>query len=187
MRNDHHRGFTLIELLVVIAIIGILIALLLPAVQSAREAARRAHCTNNLKQLALAAHGYSDAHGVFPLGSFKQPPPVDPCRGSHEHGVLIALLPFLEQRPLFGAFNSSVHYETAPNSTIMGAGLSVLWCPSDPLVARPSSEHFGWPIQFTSYGELGHLELPAGESGARLHASVFLESLEPGEWDLLLL
>src|SRR3954447_24438274 len=119
MRADARRGFTLIELLVVISIIGVLIALLLPAVQAAREAARRAQCTNNLKQLGLAIHGYVDAHGVMPLGSFKMPTPVgaDPCRGGHEAGVFIALLPYLEQGPLFNAFNGSVHYETAPNST----------------------------------------------------------------------
>src|SRR3954463_147846 len=133
--SSRSRGFTLVELLVVISIIGALVALLLPAVQAAREAARRSRCANNLKQLALAAQGYADAHGVFPLGSFKQRPPVDHCGGSHEHGALIALLPFLEQRSLFDAFNSGVHFETAPNSTVMGAGLSVLWCPSDPSVA----------------------------------------------------
>src|SRR3954470_24658454 len=74
---SYMRGFTLVELLVVITIIGGLIALLLPGVQSAREAARRAQCVNNLKQVALALHGYADVHGVCPLGSYMMLPPGD--------------------------------------------------------------------------------------------------------------
>jgi prepilin-type N-terminal cleavage/methylation domain-containing protein/prepilin-type processing-associated H-X9-DG protein len=168
MRNDQHRGFTLIELLVVIAVIGVLIALLLPAVQAAREAARRTQCVNNLKQLGLAIQGYVDTHGVMPLGSFKMPPPAggDPCNGGHEAGVFIAILSFLEQGPLFNAFNSGVHYETAPNSTVNGTGLSVLWCPSDGMVSQADSKHFGWPVRFCSYmGNAGTWNSPPENRG----------------------
>jgi type II secretory pathway pseudopilin PulG len=117
----------MIELLVVIAVIGFVIALLLPAVQAAREAARRAQCVNNLKQLGLAVDGYHDNHGVMPLGSCKLPPPLaaDPCKGGHEAGAFIAILPFVERGPFFNAFNSNIHDETAPNSTANGTGLSV--------------------------------------------------------------
>jgi prepilin-type N-terminal cleavage/methylation domain-containing protein/prepilin-type processing-associated H-X9-DG protein len=168
VRYQESRGFTLIELLVVISIIAVLIALLLPAVQAAREAARRSQCTNNLKQLGLAIHGYIDTHGVMPLGSFKMSPPAagDPCKGGHEAGVFIAILPYLEQGPLFNAFNSNVHYETAPNSTVVGTGLSVLWCPSDSLVSQSDSKHFGWPVRFGSYmGSAGAWNSPAENRG----------------------
>ena len=101
------RGFTLIELLVVIAIIGVFIALLLPAVQSAREAARRTQCANNLKQLALANANYESSNGVFPLGCYMMPNPGDPysgpCSGRYEQSILIRLLPFVEQSTLYTA------------------------------------------------------------------------------------
>jgi prepilin-type N-terminal cleavage/methylation domain-containing protein len=132
------KGFTLIELLVVIAIIAVLIALLLPAVQSAREAARRAQCTNNLKQLGLANANYESAYGSYTLGSYMMTPipngsggysapPGDPSStpgsGRHEASIFVRLLPFMEQTQLFNAFNSSVHYDTAPNSTVQVTGV----------------------------------------------------------------
>src|ERR1700687_4100371 len=89
------RGFTLIELLVVIAIIAVLISLLLPAVQQAREAARRTQCRNNLKQIGLALHNYLDANQVFPPSSCFSLTPSFPKTGSWS--IHARLLPFLEQ------------------------------------------------------------------------------------------
>src|SRR5262252_3050074 len=95
-------AFTLVELLVVIAIIGLLVALLLPAVQAAREAARRMQCANNLKQIALAAHNYHDSNGVFPPGHLGIQYPGESWSGWSAHA---RLLPFLDQSPLFNALN----------------------------------------------------------------------------------
>ena len=120
-----HRGFTLIELLVVIAIIAVLIALLLPAVQSAREAARRMQCANNIKQLSLAAANYESVNGCFPPASL-------PSNGN-DPSILVRMLPFYEQGPIWNAFNTVVDNTGDPsNITIAGVGISTLWCPSDP-------------------------------------------------------
>src|SRR5688500_3842740 len=98
------RGFTLIELLVVIAIIGVLIALLLPAVQAAREAARRIQCTNNLKQLGLAIHNYQDVYGALP-------PAVQGGIGAvyMNYTGYSFLLPYVEKTAAFNAFNYSLN------------------------------------------------------------------------------
>ena len=113
IRTDH-KGFTLIELLVVIAIIGVLVALLLPAVQAAREAARRAQCVNNLKQIGIALFNYESSIGTFPPGyidyqnNSNNTPDLDMGPG---WGWAAMSLPFLEQQPLYNAINFSLESE----------------------------------------------------------------------------
>lgn len=124
MTTNCRRGFTLIELLVVIAIIGVLIALLLPAVQAAREAARRSQCTNNLKQIGLAIHNYHDRTNALPGAQLP--------RGLSSFSAITHLLPDLEQSPLYNALNCSVVSNTDPaNSTVMFTAISSFVCPSD--------------------------------------------------------
>jgi prepilin-type N-terminal cleavage/methylation domain-containing protein/prepilin-type processing-associated H-X9-DG protein len=125
-------AFTLIELLVVIAIIAVLISLLLPAVQSAREAARRAQCVNNLKQLALAAANYEGAIGTYPPGLYW-------CILTGQYagyigtncGPLVHLTPYIEQTALYNAVNFSENIYYNSNLTVHAVGSSALWCPSD--------------------------------------------------------
>ena len=120
----NRRAFTLIELLVVIAIIAVLIALLLPAVQSAREAARRAQCTNNLKQLGIAIHNYEGSIGSFPLGTIAAAWPSDPdlSPGNYRWGALACLTPFVEQAGLFNSLNFSfpLYRRVGPDPVLAG-------------------------------------------------------------------
>jgi len=127
-----HSAFTLIELLVVIAIIAMLVALLLPAVQQAREAARRSQCINNLKQIGLALHNYHDSYQFFPM--MRQTGTVP--SGVH-HGWGVKVLPYLDQAPLFNQFNFNFPWyqgtaDTPPsnNLTVTQTKLAVFRCPS---------------------------------------------------------
>ena len=136
------RGFTLIELLVVIAIIAVLIALLLPAVQAAREGARRAQCTNNMKQIGLAIANYESAIGCIVSGYVSgtgahgwtgvQGYDPDPATGDNGPGWgwLALLLPYAEQTPLANAINFSMPTWTAENGTVVKVQLAVYLCPS---------------------------------------------------------
>jgi prepilin-type N-terminal cleavage/methylation domain-containing protein/prepilin-type processing-associated H-X9-DG protein len=134
-RTSRRHGFTLIELLVVIAIIAVLIALLLPAVQSAREAARRAQCTNNLKQMGLAMHNYQSANNCLPYGM------KGCCWGSW----LVPVLPYVEAQALFncwnglgnntglpGYFDTDLRFRGVCNLTVSTSRVAAYYCPSDP-------------------------------------------------------
>ena len=136
-RRRRLGGFTLIELLVVIAIIAVLIALLLPAVQSAREAARRSQCVNNLKQIGLALHNYASTSGVFPPGysSFYKRDSGDAGTAEDDIGPGWAwgsmILPQLEQKPIYDAINFNLTMTFAANTTIQTLRMAAYLCPSD--------------------------------------------------------
>src|SRR5262245_37570793 len=146
MKVRSRSGFTLIELLVVIAIIGVLIALLLPAVQSAREAARRIQCTNNLKQIGIALHTYHSAANSFPPGRMK--PYLGNFSGSvtgecYKGGIAVHMhiAPFMEGNNLYNAFNFAAGRFRVPpsgppncpqNLTVVITKNTLFMCPSDP-------------------------------------------------------
>jgi prepilin-type N-terminal cleavage/methylation domain-containing protein/prepilin-type processing-associated H-X9-DG protein len=128
---SQRRGFTLVELLVVIAIVGVLVALLLPAVQAAREAARRMACANNLKNLGLAAHQYHGDHGRFPPGAVGPISPLLPqYAGLRHHALATFLLPYVEQQPLANQYRWDVSWFDPLNQPVVNVQLKIWRCPS---------------------------------------------------------
>ncbi len=158
------RGFTLIELLVVIAIIAVLIALLLPAVQSAREAARRAQCTNNLKQMALAVLNFESTYSNLPPGIGPYPDDLT-AGGGGRANVQAQLLPFIEGGNIYSSFNFHLNMNNfgvgTPNDTAQTQIVSSFVCPSDPSTVRfvLLNTPLGYCNYFASLGNTACMEL----------------------------
>ncbi|MBI3465629.1 MAG: DUF1559 domain-containing protein [Planctomycetes bacterium] len=136
----HRTGLSILELLVVVAVIALLVAILLPAIQIARESARRASCSNKLHQIGLAFHAYEADHKVFPPGtvSWRIGTPIRPVAGPWNQNVL--LLHHLGENVLYNAINLSLHYQDDANATIAGRSLEYFLCPSD---THPQAGRFG--------------------------------------------
>ena len=124
----HRRAFTLVELLVVIAIIGMLVALLLPAVQGARAAARRSQCQNNLRQLGLAVINYESTNSAFPAAVTAK---TDDLKQGHHSGLTL-LLPFIEQQNVFDAMNLEEDWKSRINLQAAKTKITVYECPTSP-------------------------------------------------------
>jgi prepilin-type N-terminal cleavage/methylation domain-containing protein/prepilin-type processing-associated H-X9-DG protein len=133
-RCNSNRGFTLVELLVVIAIIGILIALLLPAVQAAREAARRTKCTNNLKQMVLAIQNHASAKRLLPPGQLSddEHPNCDSSTGKTYTNWAIEILPYMEEVSLYGRYRQDLYNTDPINLAVIQTTLDFQTCPTDP-------------------------------------------------------
>ena len=186
--RTNRRGFTLIELLVVISIIGVLIALLLPAVQQAREAARRMSCTNNMKQLGLAIHNYESGNGSFPLkGAFLGVGTQSPY-WTNEWSITARILPYLDQNPLYSSINFSLDYSDPSNATVQTTNIGMIICPSETntqqfdagAIGLYSVTNYGWNVgDWYVHGGLG-TSIPATRGAFMINRSLKIANFTDG-------
>jgi prepilin-type N-terminal cleavage/methylation domain-containing protein/prepilin-type processing-associated H-X9-DG protein len=164
------RGFTLVELLVVIAIIGILVALLLPAVQAAREAARRVSCLNNVTQTGLALHNFEFHFEALPPGVTNSDGPIrNEAEGTHVSWI-VKILPYLEQNPLAQRFDQEAGAYADKNAQVRATQIRTLLCPSDPGLATNKEG----TVARSSYAGCYHdVEAPINDDN---HGLLFLNS-----------
>ena len=153
-RYSTRNAFTLVELLVVIAIVGVLVALLLPAVQAARESARRASCTNNMRQLGLAVINFTDAHGKLPVSNRPGGSTTSP-----RYSWALMMLPYFEEQNIYEQYDQSQNWSKAtavasygtPNAQLVAKPLAVFQCPSTPDNNRLDGDSQFWTLGYPDW------------------------------------
>lgn len=171
-------AFTLIELLVVMAIIGVLISLLLPAVQASREAARRVQCVNNMMQMGLALNSYESTFDAFPPGSVNATGPIANTASGYHASWIAQMLPYFEQRSAFNHMNFSLPMYDVANTTVRMVPMRVIACPSDP----GSGLNSGYPPSSLA-GNHHHVEAPIDTTNTGvmfLNSRIRTEDIEDG-------
>ena len=176
-------AFTLVELLVVIAIIGALVALVLPAVQAAREASRRSHCQSNLRQIGLALVAFEDRRDELPVGcigcKIRMPAEGEPFVPLRFTAWTVHLLPHLEQSALYARYDFSLPSYQDPNRTVGSTELDALLCPSTEPDVRHSTANLWRGMAFTDYGGIYGVE-GAGRDAANPDAAQWLDERSLG-------
>ena len=160
MKRNRPKAFTLVELLVVIAIIGILVALLLPAIQASRESARRTQCTSQISQLILALHDYEASHEHYPSGTIDKQGPIKNLPVGNHISWIASILPFIEEGVLYNKLDTSLGAYNYKNDRVRQVTIPLLICPSCPANDWPYSNYAGChhdteaPIDVTNRGVL---------------------------------